>query len=108
MLLFVFKVANPAELLQLLINFDLLQEAGAVALEYLSAVMGHGKEYFGLEVGCHVCSSEAVMNCVQGVSQVAVRPSYGRPLVNVDGYFLKDRPWTAEEIFSLNNNLKTF
>ena len=44
----------------------------------------------------------------QGVSQVAVRPSYGRPLVNVDGYFLKDGLWTAEEIFSLNNNLKTF
>ena len=44
----------------------------------------------------------------QGVSQVAVRPSYGRPLVNVEGYFLKDGLWTAEEIFSLNNNLKTF
>ena len=46
----------------------------------------------------------------QGVSHVAVRrrPSYGRPLVNVDGYFLKDGLWTAEEIFSLNNNLKTF
>lgn len=41
---------NPAELLQLLINFDLLQEAAALALEYLNAVMGRGKEYFGIEV----------------------------------------------------------
>jgi hypothetical protein len=46
-------MANPAELLQLLINFDLLQEATALALEYLNAVMGHGKEYFGIEVRCH-------------------------------------------------------
>ncbi|CAB4007104.1 Hypothetical predicted protein [Paramuricea clavata] len=44
-----YKMANPAELLQLLINFDLLQEATALALEYLNAVMGHGKEYFGIE-----------------------------------------------------------
>ena len=46
------KIANPAELLQLLINFDMLQEAAALALEYLNAVMGHGKEYFGVEVKC--------------------------------------------------------
>jgi hypothetical protein len=45
-------MANPAELLQLLINFDLLQEATALALEYLNAVMGRGKEYFGIEVRC--------------------------------------------------------
>ena len=29
---------------------------------------------------------------IQGVSQAAVRPSYGRPLVIGDGYFLKDGP----------------
>lgn len=43
-------MANPAELLQLLVNFDLLQEAASLALEYLNAVMGHGREYFGIEV----------------------------------------------------------
>ncbi|XP_028408932.1 nuclear pore complex protein Nup160-like [Dendronephthya gigantea] len=52
-----YKVANPAELLQLLINFDLLQEAGSLALEYLNAVMGHGKEYFGIEETLAGCSS---------------------------------------------------
>ena len=29
---------------------------------------------------------------IQGVSQATVRPSYGRPLVIGDGYFLKDGP----------------
>ena len=48
-------MVNPAELLQLLINFDMLQEAAALALEYLNAVMGHGKEYFGIEVKCQLC-----------------------------------------------------
>ncbi|XP_046859836.1 nuclear pore complex protein Nup160-like [Xenia sp. Carnegie-2017] len=44
-----YKVANPGELLQLFINFDLLEEATDLAMEYLNATMGHGKEYFGLE-----------------------------------------------------------
>ena len=43
-------MANPAQLLQLLINFDMLQEAATLALEYLNAIMGQGKEYFGIEV----------------------------------------------------------
>ncbi len=31
-------------------TFDLLEPAAILALEYIDAVMGHGKEFFGLEV----------------------------------------------------------
>ena len=58
---YVLQVANPAEFLQLLINFDLLQEATSLALEYLDAVMGHGKEYFGIEVNLIVHSCKVLL-----------------------------------------------
>lgn len=32
------------------INYDLLLEAAMLAVEYIQAVLGNGKEYFGLEV----------------------------------------------------------
>ena len=44
-----YKTRNPAELLQIYINFDLLEEAANLAGDYIQAVLGHGKEYFGLQ-----------------------------------------------------------
>ena len=41
---------NPAQLLRLYVNYDLLREAAALAMEYIDAVLGTGKEYFGLKV----------------------------------------------------------
>ena len=45
-----YKERNAAELLQLYVNFDLLEEAGELTIEYINAVLGIGKEYFGLKV----------------------------------------------------------
>ena len=45
-----YKERNAAELLQLYVNFDLLEEAGELTIEYVNAVLGIGKEYFGLKV----------------------------------------------------------
>lgn len=44
------QLTNPAELLRLYLTFDLVEAATLLALEYIDAVMGHGKEYFGMEV----------------------------------------------------------
>ena len=41
---------NAAELLRLYLDYDLLEEASLLTLEYIDAVMGKGKEYFGLKV----------------------------------------------------------
>ena len=41
---------NATELLRLYINYDLLLEAVMLAVEYIEAVLGNGKEYFGLKV----------------------------------------------------------
>ena len=42
--------SNPAELIRLYLTFDLLGPATELATEYIAAVLGHGKEFFGLEV----------------------------------------------------------
>lgn len=44
-----FQKRNAAELLRLILNSGRLLEANALALEYIGAVLGRGKEYFGLE-----------------------------------------------------------
>jgi len=44
-----YKRRNPAELLHILLSSGRLVEAAEFAKEYIWAVMGRGKEYFGLE-----------------------------------------------------------
>ena len=44
------QLTNPAELLRLYLTFDVVEAATLLAFEYIDAVMGHGKEYFGMEV----------------------------------------------------------
>ena len=41
---------NAAELLHLYICFDMVREATELAISYIDAVLGHGKEQFGLNV----------------------------------------------------------
>ncbi len=48
-----FQRLNAAELLRLYIDFDLLEEATHLCLEYIDAVLGRGAEYFGLKVRLH-------------------------------------------------------
>ncbi|CAH3152521.1 unnamed protein product [Pocillopora meandrina] len=48
-----YKRFNATELLRLYINYDLLLEAVMLAVEYIEAVLGKGKEYFGLTDALH-------------------------------------------------------
>lgn len=41
---------DAAELLRLYLNYDLLEEAVDLVLEYVDAVLGKGHRYFGIEV----------------------------------------------------------
>ncbi|KAL7991905.1 hypothetical protein Chor_016161 [Crotalus horridus] len=49
LLKFVLKV-DAAELLRLYLNYDLLEEAVDLVLEYVDALLGKGHDYFGIEV----------------------------------------------------------
>jgi len=51
-----YKRVNAPELLRLYINYDLLLEASKLAVEYIQAVLGNGKEYFGLKNALHATS----------------------------------------------------
>ncbi|KAF7387510.1 hypothetical protein HZH68_013187 [Vespula germanica] len=48
-LLMSYKKRNSAELLRLMINTGRVLEASQLAIDYINAVLGSGKEYFGLE-----------------------------------------------------------
>ena len=39
-----------------LLTFDLLEPAASLAVEYIDAALGHGKEWFGLSSGLHATS----------------------------------------------------
>ncbi|XP_071489646.1 nuclear pore complex protein Nup160-like [Diadema antillarum] len=44
-----YKKLDPGNLLLLYISFDLLEEAGNLAIEFIDALLGKGEEYFGLK-----------------------------------------------------------
>nr|XP_023673218.1 nuclear pore complex protein Nup160 [Paramormyrops kingsleyae] len=44
-----YKVVDTAALLRLYLNYDLLEEAVELVLEYVDAVLGKGHQYFGIE-----------------------------------------------------------
>ncbi|XP_009996786.1 PREDICTED: LOW QUALITY PROTEIN: nuclear pore complex protein Nup160, partial [Chaetura pelagica] len=44
-----YKKVDAAELLRLYLNYDLLEEAVELVLEYVDAVLGKGHQYFGIE-----------------------------------------------------------
>ncbi|OPJ74162.1 nuclear pore complex protein Nup160 [Patagioenas fasciata monilis] len=44
-----YKRVDAAELLRLYLNYDLLEEAVELVLEYVNAVLGKGHQYFGIE-----------------------------------------------------------
>lgn len=48
-----YQLINPAELLRLYLVHGYLQDASKLTCEYVSAVLGHGKEYFGINAGLH-------------------------------------------------------
>lgn len=47
---FVLQAVDAASLLRLLLNFDLLDAAAELVLEYVDALLGRGHQYFGIEV----------------------------------------------------------
>jgi len=48
-----YKEKNAPELLRIYISFDLLEEAGELAVAYIDAVLGIGKESFGIQHAVH-------------------------------------------------------
>lgn len=44
------QAVDAASLLRLLLNFDLLEAAAELVLEYVDALLGRGHQYFGIEV----------------------------------------------------------
>ncbi|RVE71390.1 hypothetical protein OJAV_G00051340 [Oryzias javanicus] len=44
-----YKRADAPSLLRLLLNFDQLESAAELVLEYVDAVLGHGHQYFGIQ-----------------------------------------------------------
>jgi len=47
---------NAPELLSLYLNYDLLEEAALLVIEYIDAILGNGNEYFGLQVLSSKCT----------------------------------------------------
>uniref|UniRef100_A0A671XY85 Nucleoporin 160 n=1 Tax=Sparus aurata TaxID=8175 RepID=A0A671XY85_SPAAU len=45
-----YKAVDAASLLRLFLNFDLLDAAAELVLEYVDALLGRGHQYFGIEV----------------------------------------------------------
>ncbi|XP_077979037.1 nuclear pore complex protein Nup160-like [Glandiceps talaboti] len=92
-----YKRKNTPELLQLYINFDLLEEATNLALEFIDAVLGKGKEHFGLK------------SCLQG-SQAS---NMWLPYTAIDQllYILKESkgdPHFQQLYHALNDKLKVY
>ena len=44
------QAVDAASLLRLFLNFDLLEAAAELVLEYVDALLGRGHQYFGIEV----------------------------------------------------------
>ncbi|XP_077499915.1 nuclear pore complex protein Nup160 [Amblyomma americanum] len=51
-----YKLRDAPELLRLLIAYRRFEEATDVSVEYIDAVLGNGKEYFGLSTALHASS----------------------------------------------------
>ncbi|XP_065185572.1 nuclear pore complex protein Nup160-like [Sycon ciliatum] len=51
-----YKIINPAQLIQLLVQFGRVVDAGNLAIRYMSALMGTGKEEFGIKDAVHAQS----------------------------------------------------
>lgn len=44
---------DAASLLRLYLNYDLLDSAAELVMEYVDALLGKGHQYFGIEVHTH-------------------------------------------------------
>ncbi|CAJ1055772.1 nuclear pore complex protein Nup160 [Xyrichtys novacula] len=74
-LLNAYKAVDPASLLRLLLNFDLLDAAAELVLELVDALLGRGHQYFGIERPLSATSSSvwlpytAIDQLLQSLSQ---------------------------------------
>lgn len=59
-----FQAEDAAALLRLYLNFDLLEAAAELVLEYVDALLGRGHQYFGIEVGLVSMSQHALFQLV--------------------------------------------
>jgi nuclear pore complex protein Nup160 len=51
--LIILQCINAAELLRMYLDYDLLEEASHLTVEYIDAVLGKGSEYLGLTSYLH-------------------------------------------------------
>lgn len=58
---------DAASLLRLYLNFDLLDAAAELVLEYVDALLGRGHQYFGIEVRAETDDKLCVM-CAEQLS----------------------------------------
>lgn len=58
------QAEDAAALLRLYLNFDLLEAAAELVLEYVDALLGRGHQYFGIEVGLVFTSQHALFQLV--------------------------------------------
>lgn len=56
-----YKARDVASLLRIYLRFGLLEDAALLTLEYIDGVLGHGKEYFGLETSLATTSPSVWM-----------------------------------------------
>ncbi|KAK9890753.1 hypothetical protein WA026_012101 [Henosepilachna vigintioctopunctata] len=82
-----YKIRNAAELLRLLHCTGRLEEAIDVASKYMLAVMGHGKEYYGLETS--ICPTGPVVYCPVGVINNLIL-ELKMQVINNNEEFIKD------------------
>ncbi|XP_072022544.1 nuclear pore complex protein Nup160-like [Amphiura filiformis] len=77
-----YKKLHAAELLTLYINYDMLEEATYLALEYIDAVMGKGTEYFGLTTPLRATAPSVWLpyNAIDHLSR-ALRDATNEPLL---------------------------
>ncbi|KAG7279003.1 hypothetical protein CRUP_001944 [Coryphaenoides rupestris] len=59
---------DAASLLRLYLNYDLLEEAAELVLEYVDALLGKGHQYFGIEI---------ITNPNEGLLQIITYPNEG-------------------------------
>ncbi|XP_064635378.1 nuclear pore complex protein Nup160-like isoform X2 [Lineus longissimus] len=64
-----YKKVNLAELLRLQLDHNLLEDSFEVIIEYIDAVLGKGKEYFGLKNSLH-CAAPSVWMPYTSIDQL--------------------------------------
>lgn len=91
------KENNPSGLLRIYLQYDYIEYAVLLIIEYIDAIIGHGKEYFGLKNALHVTSPSVWLpfTSIDHVMNILTKAPDGSPLnelqeslqIKLDEYF---------------------